>query len=66
MDNEFGRRSLLAPATAAAAFGLGSRGKLQAAEEPVSSDLLDLARLRDCQTRRSGSYDRTGATISSA
>ncbi|MGA3025665.1 MAG: glycoside hydrolase family 172 protein [Bryobacteraceae bacterium] len=61
MDNKFDRRSLLAPATAAAAFGLGSLGKLQGAEEaPVSSDLLALARLRDYQTRRSSSYDRTG------
>jgi hypothetical protein len=63
MDNKLDRRSLIVPATAAAALGLGSLGKLQAAEQPVSSSphaLLGLAQLRDYRARRSSSYDRSG------
>jgi hypothetical protein len=61
MDSRIGRRSLLAPA---AALGLGSLSTIRGAEPPkpagLPSDLLDLARLRDYQSRRSSSYDRTG------
>ena len=66
MDDKLDRRSLLAPAAAAAAFGLGSLGKMQAAEqEGAPSDLLGLARLRDYRTRRAGSWDRSGGNADS-
>jgi hypothetical protein len=63
MDNKLERRSLIVPATAAAALGIGSLGKLQGGEEQASSSphaLLALAQLRDYRARRSSSYDRSG------
>ena len=66
MDNRIGRRSLLAPA---AALGLGSLSTIRGAEPPtpagLPSGLLDLARLRDYQNRRSSSYDRSGGNADS-
>jgi hypothetical protein len=67
MDNKLDRRSLIVPTTAAAALGLGSLGKSEAAGEPSSSPhaLLALAQLRDYRARRSSSYDRSGGNADS-
>ena len=68
MDTKLDRRSLIVPATAAAALGIGSLGKLQGAEEaasPSPQNLLALARLRDYRARRSSSYDRSGGNADS-
>ena len=61
MDNKFGRRDLIAPATAVAALGLGG-ARLSGAEGPGAApmDLLAVAQLRDYRSRRSSSWDRSG------
>jgi len=71
MDSRIDRRSLLAPAAALGlgSLSMGSLSTIRGAEPPepagLPSDLLDLARLRDYQSRRSSSYDRTGGNADS-